>query len=195
MEANTGVNNACLHKRGAELGAVERGGGWGLVGARLCVLASDGSPRETETQKKSLVVVAQFRLNFPRNKTPETVALVGFQHHRCQNSPAALRNGDRVCFGHLGHLTWLQSKKASDSIIQLGETVPRLEGDDTCRGSAWWRGSTRSGEDRAVRHQPAWGFISTHKNFNYSVKAFAKHGSVFLMKITFLTFSPSENQA
>lgn len=71
---------------------------------------------------------------------------------------------------------WLQSKKASDSIIQLGETAPRLEGDDTCRGSAWWRGSTRSGEDRAGRHQPAWGFISTHKNFNYSVKAFAKHG-------------------
>lgn len=27
--------------------------GWGLVGARLCVPASDNSPQETQTQKKT----------------------------------------------------------------------------------------------------------------------------------------------
>lgn len=90
----------------------------------------------------------QVRPSFPRKPT-----LVRFQHNRCQNSPAALRNGEhRACSGEPGHLREARSlfgsgiKKSSDSITQLGETVPRLEGDDswnTCRGSAWSGGGTR----------------------------------------------------
>lgn len=80
----------------------------------------------------------------------QQVDTVRVQQNRCEKIPAALRNGEHwACSSELGHLREARSlsgsgiKKPSDSITQLGETVPRLEGDDswnTCRGSAWWGG-------------------------------------------------------
>lgn len=117
----------------------------------------------------------------------QQVDTVRFQQNRCENIPAALRNREYwACSSELGHLREARSlfgsgiKKSSDSITQLGETVPRLEGDDswnTCRGSAWWGGgpdpATSSRKERGV--EPAWGFLP--KLSTYTVEP-TKHGSV-----------------
>lgn len=157
MDAHTRVNVACPHRtrqRGAEPGAAARSGGLGACGGSP--MRASFRPLATgdgDTKEKPATIVTKAEMTHGRHTTSQAefsnagVGAVRVQHNRCGNSPAALRNGEYwACSSQLGHLREARSqkgcgiKKASDSITQLGETVPRLEGDDswnTCRGSAW----------------------------------------------------------
>lgn len=127
--------------------------GWGLVGARLCVPASDSSPQERHRHKRKLTVMVTkaemtlgshktSQLEFPSKQTRE-LTRCDFHYSRCQNSRAVLNltvKGRIRSAGDLGLARGLLGscmKLWSDPIIQLAEVAARLEGDDgwnTCGG-------------------------------------------------------------
>ncbi len=136
---------------------VEEWTGWGLVGARLCVPASDSSPQERHRHKRKLTVMVTkpemtldshktSQLEFSSKQTREltsvtyTIATVKIVkkpiwQYKAISGPFYTAGDLRHPWGLLGSSLRL----SSDSIIQLGEVVARLEGDDgwnTCGGYA-----------------------------------------------------------
>lgn len=83
------------HDRGAEPGAGASGGGPGACGgsperARFRPLATgDG-----DTKEKPATIVTKAGMTHGSHTSQAGVDTVRFQHSRCQNSPAALRNGE-----------------------------------------------------------------------------------------------------
>lgn len=133
MEACRRVNNACLHRTREEGVAWIGRSGWagGLVGARLCVPASDSSPQERHRHKRKLTVMVTkaemtlgshktSQLEFSSKQTRE-LTWCNLHYSRCQNSRALL---NLTVKGHIRSVLHCQGPKASLGSFRLQHETP-----------------------------------------------------------------------